>query len=83
MNPETKSPLYGKCTTTGSSASGSAGATEYWVPFIEKAYAKLHGSYEALNGGSLQQALVDLTGGIAEKIFLESPDVWELITESD
>lgn len=75
MHPETKSPLYGKCTTTGASTSGSAGATEYWVPLIEKAYAKLHKSYEALHGGSLQQALVDLTGGIAEKLFLEAPDV--------
>lgn len=50
---------------------------------IEKAYAKLHGSYEALNGGSLQQALVDLTGGIAEKLFLEAPNVREMITDSD
>jgi len=81
MNPETKSEVYGKCTSTGG-GSGSQ-AKEYWVPLIEKAYAKLHGSYEALNGGSLQQALVDLTGGIAEKYFLESPDMRELITDSD
>ncbi len=53
--------------------------TEYWVPLIEKAYAKLHGSYEALVGGSLSQALVDLTGGVSEKLFLEAPEVKEMI----
>jgi hypothetical protein len=46
---------------------------------IEKAYAKFHGCYEALHGGSIRQALVDLVGGIAEKYFFESLDIKELI----
>jgi hypothetical protein len=53
--------------------------SEYWIPLIEKAYAKLHGCYEAIHGGSISQALVDLTGGIAEKYFFESIDIKEMI----
>jgi len=35
---------------------------QMWVPIVEKAYAKLHGSYAALSGGEPQDALSDLTG---------------------
>jgi hypothetical protein len=39
-----------------------------WVPLVEKAYAKLHGCYEVLKGGSVPYALADLTVGESENV---------------
>ncbi|KAL8566600.1 hypothetical protein ACOMHN_054822 [Nucella lapillus] len=44
---------------------------EFWVALLEKAYAKLYGCYEAIVGGRVHDALLDLTGGITELVELE------------
>lgn len=46
---------------------------EFWVALLEKAVAKMHGTYEAIEGGMPIEAMVDLTGGLAERYELNDP----------
>ncbi|KAM7301971.1 calpain-A [Ixodes scapularis] len=46
---------------------------EFWSALLEKAFAKLHGGYAALEGGSGVEAMLTFTGGLSEQIDLSEP----------
>jgi hypothetical protein len=58
---------------------------EFWAALLEKAYAKLCGSYENLEIGHTTDAFVDITGGIQESFLIKDKDkleIWRIIDKS-
>jgi len=52
---------------------------ELWIMLIEKAYAKVFGSYQVIDGGDPSQALVDLTGMPSYKIRNLDLEKWSIL----
>jgi len=52
---------------------------EIWPILLEKGYAKLYDGYNEMVGGSVEQALEDLTNGFSERFVLNSERVSEMI----
>ncbi|KAK3634562.1 hypothetical protein LTR56_011006 [Elasticomyces elasticus] len=48
-------------------------SSETWLPLIEKAYAKAHGDYTAVEGGYASEGIEDLTGGVG--VVLKPEDI--------
>ncbi|XP_068084843.1 calpain-B-like [Anabrus simplex] len=56
---------------------------EFWSALLEKAYAKIHGSYEALVLGTAAEAMEDFTGGISEILHdLSAPNLYQVMLKS-
>lgn len=65
FSPEAKAYDDAHLTGTGAFQFAKCKGTNYtWLSFLEKAYAKAHGDYEAIVGGWSSEGLEDLTGGV-------------------
>ena len=55
-----------------------------WVIFLEKAWAKVHGSYERIVAGQVHQTMRDLTGAPSyEYIIEDTPDLFEKVCNAE
>ena len=57
-----------------------------WGPLFEKAFAKYHGSYEALVGGNPTVAINTITGSPGRSLNHDDfsrREIWEILTEHD
>ncbi|XP_067009167.2 calpain-9 [Anabrus simplex] len=60
--------VYSRCTAEN----------EFWLPLLEKAFAKFQGNYEILEGGHLVEGFVNLTGFFVENVIIANEDKNEL-----
>jgi len=72
---------YIPCNKDGNPAFAHAHGNEMWPMLIEKAWAKVHGSYERIIGGQAYLTIRDLTGAPSFEFSDEEPGVFEMLYE--
>ncbi|XP_041657998.1 calpain-2 catalytic subunit-like [Cheilinus undulatus] len=57
---------------------------EFWAPLLEKAYAKVCGSYSDMIAGNSDEAFKDFTGGVSMNYTLSKspPDLWDVMNRA-
>jgi hypothetical protein len=72
QNRKTPEEEYRTVMQTGSRAlyfAQCSDPNETWLPLLEKAFAKAHGDYSAIDGGFVGEGIEDLTGGVTSEVF--------------
>jgi len=67
----------------GEPAFSRAHGSELWVLILEKAWAKVHGSYERIEAGFAENVLRDLTGAPSEVVHHDEEDFWDKLVEAE
>lgn len=70
---------YIPCYPNGGPIFSRSNGNELWVLLLEKAYAKIHGGYKNLTGGSPYHALMDLSGCPTMSLSFKDEKVKEMI----
>lgn len=67
----------------GSPCFSSASGNELWVIILEKAWAKVHGSYERIEAGFAHDVMRDLTGAPSYDVDVDEDGLFDKLLEYD